>query len=112
MLQLTRDRITYLADPLCRTLIKANHRVLRISLVGIEIKHVLKAGLISRQSGVPRSIAALIESSALTKLNPRAAQPAKITMTRYLRPAFVCVESPASSPASLRSNAGVSTLFV
>ncbi len=42
-LQLTRlswDRLAHLADQLCRTLIKANHRALRISLFGIEIKYV------------------------------------------------------------------------
>ena len=42
-----------------------------------------KAGLISRQPGVPRSIAVLLERSALPELNPRDAQPVKITVTRY-----------------------------
>ena len=42
-----------------------------------------KAGLISRQPGVPRSIAVLLERSALPELNPGDAQPVKITVTRY-----------------------------
>jgi DNA-binding MarR family transcriptional regulator len=42
-----------------------------------------KAGLISRQPGVPRSIAILLERSALPELNPQDAQPVKITVTRY-----------------------------
>ena len=42
-----------------------------------------KAGLISRKPGVPRSIAVLLERSALPELNPRDAQPVKITVTRY-----------------------------
>lgn len=42
-----------------------------------------KAGLISRKPGVARSIAVLLERSALPELNPRDAQPVKITMTRY-----------------------------
>ncbi len=42
-----------------------------------------KAGLISRQPGIPRSIAVLLERSALPELNPRDAQPVKITVTRY-----------------------------
>jgi DNA-binding MarR family transcriptional regulator len=41
-----------------------------------------KARLISRQPGVPRSIAVLLERSALPELNPRNAQPVKITVTR------------------------------
>ena len=42
-----------------------------------------KAGLISRQPGVPRSIAVLLERSALPELNPGYAQPVKITVTGY-----------------------------
>ena len=42
-----------------------------------------KAGLISREPGVPRSIAVLLERSALPELNPGDAQPVKITVTRY-----------------------------
>ena len=42
-----------------------------------------KAGLISRKPGVPRSIAVLLERSALPELNPGDAQPVKITVTRY-----------------------------
>ena len=42
-----------------------------------------KAGLISREPGVPRSIAVLLERSALPELNPPDAQPVKITVTRY-----------------------------
>ena len=42
-----------------------------------------KAGLISRQPGVPRSIAVLLERSALPELNPGTLQPVKITVTRY-----------------------------
>src|SRR5712675_534525 len=42
-----------------------------------------RAGLISRQPGVPRSIAVLLERSALPELNPRDAQPVKTTVTRY-----------------------------
>ena len=42
-----------------------------------------KAGLISRQPGVPRSIAVLLERSALPELNPAVAQPVKINVTRY-----------------------------
>lgn len=42
-----------------------------------------QAGLISRQPGVPRSIAVLIDRSALPELNPGHAQPVKITVTRY-----------------------------
>ena len=39
--RLSRDRLAHLADQLCRGLIKANHRAHRISLFGVEIKHVL-----------------------------------------------------------------------
>ena len=42
-----------------------------------------KAGLISREPGVPRSIAVLLERSALPELNPGDAQPVEITVTRY-----------------------------
>ena len=42
-----------------------------------------KAGLISRKPGVPRSIAVLLDRSALPKLNPGEAQPVKTTVTRY-----------------------------
>jgi len=42
-----------------------------------------KAGLISREPRVPRSIAVLLERSALPELNPPDAQPVKITVTRY-----------------------------
>jgi DNA-binding MarR family transcriptional regulator len=42
-----------------------------------------KAGLISRQPGVPRSIAVLLHRSALPELKPGDAQPVKITVTRY-----------------------------
>jgi DNA-binding MarR family transcriptional regulator len=42
-----------------------------------------KAGLISREPRVPRSIAVLLERSALPELNPGDAQPVKITVTRY-----------------------------
>ena len=42
-----------------------------------------KAGLISREPGVPRSIAVLLKRSALPELNPGDAQPVKITVTRY-----------------------------
>ena len=42
-----------------------------------------KAGLISRKPGVARSIAVLLERSALPELNPRDAQPVKTTVTRY-----------------------------
>jgi DNA-binding MarR family transcriptional regulator len=42
-----------------------------------------KAGLISRQPGIPRSIAVLLERSALPELNPPHAQPVKITVTGY-----------------------------
>ena len=42
-----------------------------------------KAGLISRKAGVPRSIAVLLERSALPELNPRDAQPVKTTVTGY-----------------------------
>jgi hypothetical protein len=42
-----------------------------------------KAGLISRQPGVPRTIAILLEHSALPELNPGHAQPVRITVTGY-----------------------------
>ena len=42
-----------------------------------------KAGLISREPGVPRSIAVLLERSALPELNPGDAQSVKTTVTRY-----------------------------
>ena len=42
-----------------------------------------KAGLISRKPGVPRSIAVLLERSALPELNPSDAQPVKTNVTRY-----------------------------
>jgi DNA-binding MarR family transcriptional regulator len=42
-----------------------------------------KAGLISRKPRVPRSIAVLLDRSALPDLNPGDAQPVKITVTRY-----------------------------
>ena len=42
-----------------------------------------KAGLISRKPGVARSIAVLLERSALPELNPKDAQPVKTTVTRY-----------------------------
>ena len=42
-----------------------------------------KAGLISRKPGVARSIAVLLERSALPELNPGDAQPVKTTVTRY-----------------------------
>lgn len=42
-----------------------------------------KAGLISRQPRVPRSIVVLLERSLLPALNPTHAQPVKITVTRY-----------------------------
>jgi DNA-binding MarR family transcriptional regulator len=42
-----------------------------------------KAGLISRQPGVARSIAVLLDRSALPELNPGHAQPVKTTVQRY-----------------------------
>jgi DNA-binding MarR family transcriptional regulator len=42
-----------------------------------------KAGLISRKPGVARSIAVLLDRSDLPELNPRDAQPVKITVTGY-----------------------------
>jgi DNA-binding MarR family transcriptional regulator len=39
-----------------------------------------KAGLISRQPGVPRSIVVLVERSALPELVPRDARPVKTTV--------------------------------
>ena len=41
------------------------------------------AGLISRKPGVPRSIAVLLDSSALPELTPGDTQPVKTTVTRY-----------------------------
>ena len=40
-------------------------------------------GLISRRPGVPRSIAVLLDPSALPDLQPGYGQPVKITVTRY-----------------------------
>ena len=42
-----------------------------------------RAGLISRQPGVARSIAVLVDRSALPELNPGNAQPVIITVQRY-----------------------------
>jgi SOS-response transcriptional repressor LexA len=42
-----------------------------------------QAGLISRQPGMPRSIAVLLDRSALPELYPGHVQPVKITVTRY-----------------------------
>ena len=42
-----------------------------------------QAGLISRRSGVARSIAVLLDRSDLPELNPGHAQPVKTTVTRY-----------------------------
>ena len=42
-----------------------------------------KAGLISRQPRMPRSIAVLLGRSALPELEPGYGQPVKITVTRY-----------------------------
>ncbi len=42
-----------------------------------------KAGLISRKPGVARSITVLLDRADLPELNPRDAQPVKITATRY-----------------------------
>jgi DNA-binding MarR family transcriptional regulator len=42
-----------------------------------------QAGLISRQAGVARSIAVLLDPSDLPELNPGYRQPVKITVTRY-----------------------------
>jgi DNA-binding MarR family transcriptional regulator len=42
-----------------------------------------KAGLISRQPGMPRSIAVLLERSALPELEPGYGQPVKTTVMRY-----------------------------
>src|ERR1700728_1973254 len=41
-----------------------------------------KAGLISRQPGVPRSIVVLLERSALPMLEPRGVQPVKTSVQR------------------------------
>ncbi len=43
-----------------------------------------KAGLISRQPGVPRSIVVLLHRSALPELNPGHSQPVKTTVQRYI----------------------------
>jgi hypothetical protein len=40
-----------------------------------------RAGLISRQPGLPRSIVVLLERSALPERSPRDAQPVKTTVT-------------------------------
>ena len=42
-----------------------------------------RAGLISRQAGVPRSIVVLLERSALPELNPGHPQTVKIIVTGY-----------------------------
>ena len=42
-----------------------------------------QAGLISRQPGAPRSIAVLLDRSALPELQPGYGQPVKITVQRY-----------------------------
>jgi hypothetical protein len=42
-----------------------------------------KAGLISRQPGVPRSIVVLLHRSALPMLAPSGVQPVKTTVQRY-----------------------------
>jgi hypothetical protein len=42
-----------------------------------------KAGLISRQPGVPRSIVVLLHRSALPMLEPSGVQPVKTTVQRY-----------------------------
>ena len=42
-----------------------------------------QAGFISRQPGVPRSIAVLLNRAALPELNPGDTQPVKTTVTRY-----------------------------
>jgi DNA-binding MarR family transcriptional regulator len=42
-----------------------------------------QAGLISRQPGVARSIAVLLDRAALPELRPSHSQPVKITVTRY-----------------------------
>ena len=42
-----------------------------------------RAGLISRQPGVPRSIVVLLDRSALPELDPGHNQPVKITVQRY-----------------------------
>lgn len=42
-----------------------------------------RAGLISRKPRAPRSIAVLLERSALPKLNPAHTQPVKTTVTMY-----------------------------
>jgi len=42
-----------------------------------------RAGLISRQPSVPRSIAVLVNRHSLPELQPSYLQPVKITVTRY-----------------------------
>ena len=42
-----------------------------------------RAGLISRRPGVPRSIAVMLDRSALPDLEPGYGQPVKITVQRY-----------------------------
>jgi DNA-binding MarR family transcriptional regulator len=42
-----------------------------------------REGLISRRPGVPRSIAVLVDRSALPDLEPGYGQPVKITVQRY-----------------------------
>ena len=42
-----------------------------------------QSGLISRQPGVPRSIAVQLDRSALPELHPGHIQPIKITVTEY-----------------------------
>lgn len=42
-----------------------------------------REGLISRRPGVPRSIAVLVNPAHLPALEPRRAQPVKITVQRY-----------------------------
>jgi DNA-binding MarR family transcriptional regulator len=42
-----------------------------------------RAGLIARRAGVARSIAVLVDRSALPALEPGDAQPVKITVPRY-----------------------------
>jgi DNA-binding MarR family transcriptional regulator len=42
-----------------------------------------RCGLISRRPGVPRSIAVLVDRSALPPLEPGHLQPVKITVPRY-----------------------------
>jgi DNA-binding MarR family transcriptional regulator len=42
-----------------------------------------RSGLIARRAGVPRSIAVLVDRSALPPLEPQSLQPVKITVPRY-----------------------------